>query len=349
MHDASSTPPHEWQKILWKKQPFPDNHLPPSFLSSLQRNINLKQYTYPFLFKTVLPVTQHLSNTALFLSTFARLKTGRLDPRVLVYLGSVLSILGYGIYELSCPRWGHHRLAQALKSSILVFLALASLAPVLRTLTAATSDDSIWALAAGLFILHTVLADYTPERVRVVRDRMDGESQGGLTSVLSINAAVSASVVLASRLQTDIAVFSLMLYAVQSFALLPVLRQRLQVRSSFHFYAPTNETPEIPNSLIHTHMLRNRPLTHRSTLSYPRLPPRNPPGPRHVWFTGRPSMEPEIQKSDKRTMGPSHPPTQRQKRLTHRKTPFLKQGYTYSTHTHILILPTQTSSHFCIS
>lgn len=43
-----------------------------------------------------------------------------------------------------------------------------------------------------------------------------------------MNAAVSASVVLASRLQTDMAVFSLMLYAVQSFALLPVLRQRLQ-------------------------------------------------------------------------------------------------------------------------
>ncbi|CAE7094662.1 unnamed protein product [Rhizoctonia solani] len=231
MQNAFTTTPDEWQKILWKKQPFPDNHLPPSFLSSLQRNINLKQYTYTSLLRTVLPVTQHLSSTALFLSTFARLKTDRLDPRVLVYLGSGLSILGFGLYELGSPQLGvpvSHRLAQALKSSILVFLALASLAPVLRTLTAATSDDSIWALAAGLFILHKVLADYTPERVRVLRDRVGGESQGGLTSVLSINAAVSASVVLASRLQTDIAVFSLMLYAVQSFALLPVLRQRLQ-------------------------------------------------------------------------------------------------------------------------
>ncbi|KAJ1307261.1 hypothetical protein OPQ81_001374 [Rhizoctonia solani] len=230
MHDASPTKPDEWQKILWKKQPFPDNHLPSSFLSSLQHNINLKQYTYISLLKTVLPVTQHLANTALFLSTFARLKTGRLDPRVLVYFGSGLSILGFGVYEISAPRSGlpaSHRLAHALKSSILVFLALASLAPVLQTLTAATSDDSIWALAASLFILHAVLADYTPERVAIVRER-GGENQGSLTSVLSINAAVSASVVLASRLQTDMAVFSLMLYAVQSFALLPVLRQRLQ-------------------------------------------------------------------------------------------------------------------------
>ncbi|KAF8717930.1 Phosphatidylinositol N-acetylglucosaminyltransferase, partial [Rhizoctonia solani] len=235
-----SIPSTQWRKILWEKQPFPDNHLPASFLSSLQRNINLKQYTYVSLLKTVLPVTQHLSNTALFLSIFARLKSGLLDPRVLVCLGSGLSILGFGIHELASSESNvnkstpyTNRLAQALKSSILVFLALASLAPVLRTLTAATSDDSIWALSAVLFILHAVLADYTPERVSVVREHTGGENQGGLTSVLSMNAAVSASVVLASRLQTDIAVFSLMLYALQSFALLPVLRQRLQQRYTF--------------------------------------------------------------------------------------------------------------------
>lgn len=52
-----------------------------------------------------------------------------------------------------------------------------------------------------------------------------------LTSVLSINAAISASVVLASRLPDDISVFALMLYAVVLFAMFPVLRHRLQVRA----------------------------------------------------------------------------------------------------------------------
>ena len=54
-----------------------------------------------------------------------------------------------------------------------------------------------------------------------------------LTSVLSINAAISASVVLASRLPDDISVFALMLYAVVLFAMFPVLRHRLQVRPLF--------------------------------------------------------------------------------------------------------------------
>ena len=54
--------------------------------------------------------------------------------------------------------------AKALKASILVFLALMSLSPVLKTLTAATSSDSIWALSACLFILNALLADYTAMR-----------------------------------------------------------------------------------------------------------------------------------------------------------------------------------------
>ena len=43
----------------------------------------------------------------------------------------------------------------------MMFLVLIALSPVLRTLSAATSSDSIWALAALLFIFNALLADYT--------------------------------------------------------------------------------------------------------------------------------------------------------------------------------------------
>lgn len=94
-----------------------------------------------------------------------------------------------------------------------------SVTPVLKTLTEATSSDSIWALSAILFMLNVLLADY-------------GGPQPGphrLTSILSMNAAISASVVLASRLRTNLAVFALVLLAVMFFALFPILRKLLKV------------------------------------------------------------------------------------------------------------------------
>lgn len=48
-----------------------------------------------------------------------------------------------------------------------------------------------------------------------------------------MNAAISSSVVLASRLPDDLSVFSLVLFAVQLFALFPLLRHRFWVNISF--------------------------------------------------------------------------------------------------------------------
>ena len=126
----------------------------------------------------------------------------------------------------------------------MMFLVLMSLSPVLRTLTAATSSDSIWALAAVLFILNALLADYT---ANVSEDEINEGYVSiymfevflfgvsiimiiRLSSVLSMNAAVSASVVLASRLSTNVSVFALVLFSILSFALFPILRRRLQVK-----------------------------------------------------------------------------------------------------------------------
>jgi hypothetical protein len=34
----------EWQKVLWKKQPFPDNYVPNAFLSALRKNRELSHF-----------------------------------------------------------------------------------------------------------------------------------------------------------------------------------------------------------------------------------------------------------------------------------------------------------------
>jgi phosphatidylinositol glycan class C protein len=147
---------------------------------------------------------------------------------VLVFVSLGCFLLGYLIWEVlhytrenSIKRNERFDRAKTFKSFILIFLALMSLSPVLRTLSAATSSDSIWALSACLFLLNIILADYgSLSPVTQVPER--------LTSVLSMNAAISSSVVLASRLSNDLAVFALIQFSVQSFTLFPMLRRRLQ-------------------------------------------------------------------------------------------------------------------------
>ncbi len=63
-----------------------------------------------------------------------------------------------------------------------------------------------------------------------------------LSSVLSMNAAVSGSVVLASRLSTDMSLFAFVLCSIVVFAFFPLLRRLIQVRSS-HNDALLSSTP----------------------------------------------------------------------------------------------------------
>lgn len=218
-------PQGDWEKVLWRRQSYPDNYVPPRlFLASLQRNPNFRPYSYWPLVILSCSITQHLAIIFIFLAVFVELKESTLDPRSLVCISVLLFLIGYATWsalgaQQENPDYFTNHL-KTLKSSIMMFLALMSLSPVLRTLTAATSSDSIWALAAILFIINALLADYTATNPE--------DPHEGLSSVLSMNAAVSASVVLASRLPTNVSVFALMLFSIQLFALYPIFRHRLQ-------------------------------------------------------------------------------------------------------------------------
>lgn len=215
-------------KALWKKTHHPDNYTHvDAFLASLQTNANFRSYTYWPLVLLTFAVTQQFAIIFLFLDVFVWLKDERLDPRSSLLASIICYAASYTSYALADGvKLGQNTTQipgaylKNLKSSVLVFFALLSLSPVLSTLTSATYSDSIWALAAILFCVHIILGDYhsTIEC-----------NQTHLSSVLSINAALSASVVLASRLPSDTAVFALVLLSVEAFALFPSLRRRLQV------------------------------------------------------------------------------------------------------------------------
>ena len=77
-----------------------------------------------------------------------------------------------------------------------------------------------------------------------------------------MNAAVSASVVLASRLPTNVSVFALMLFSIQLFALYPIFRHRLQVIISF---PPCSSFTHYPLDVHRRFVADDHPRTLRSS------------------------------------------------------------------------------------
>ncbi|KAI6031815.1 phosphatidylinositol N-acetylglucosaminyltransferase-domain-containing protein [Pisolithus microcarpus] len=142
-----------WKRVLWQRQPYPDNYIPPdSFLASLRRNPSFTPYTYWPLVLSCCPITQHLGTIFIFVAVFVRLQERSLDARLLLWISVACFLVGYLVWEVldySSPSRGPLTRFKVLKSSLLFFLTLMSLAPVLKTLTAATSSDSIWALSAS--------------------------------------------------------------------------------------------------------------------------------------------------------------------------------------------------------
>ncbi|WVF66703.1 hypothetical protein IAT40_001445 [Kwoniella sp. CBS 6097] len=278
-----------WEKVLWRRQPFPDNYVPPDFLSELKRLPPRPTPKVVPLFFAALPISLHLSIIAIFLSVFYDLLNDIMSPEQVTFGCVLFGLGGWGVYKLG---WGvaKYRIKSSdrdlipiipaptpLRSLILPPLLLSLLSPVLGTLTSATTSDSIWPLAAGLGFVHLLLADFgTGEDMRLKRRRerarrlnaevekgsraaafesgsisaaamaMTGSGGGGgggggesvgrgrsrrgsvvlheieqeksLTSSLSLTSALSASVVLASRLPSTAHVFSLILLSVLLFA-----------------------------------------------------------------------------------------------------------------------------------
>jgi phosphatidylinositol N-acetylglucosaminyltransferase subunit C len=136
------------------------------------------------------------------------------------------------------------------KSALLIYFALLGLSPILKSLTKSTSSDSIWALATWLLIINILFFDYGSRYLPEKSDKTVLSSSGAgvpvdsalapvnnsvrappFPSSLSTNAALMASTVLASRLLTTTAVFSLTLFSIQVFGLFPVFRRHLRHQS----------------------------------------------------------------------------------------------------------------------
>lgn len=206
-----------WEKVLWRRQPYPDNYVDASFLGQLRTNATAQFPRFISIALSSLSILQQLCIVLLFVALFVHIYLGTIDASVLVWTSvgvtGLLACIGAGhCEEASVP--------QSVLGVLVLSFVLYSLSPVVRTFSEATTSDSVWACAAVLFCGHLAFADY----------RMNASGLSQLSSTISLNMGMCASVVLSSRLRLDLDVFALLLVALQLFAIYPLLRTRLYVR-----------------------------------------------------------------------------------------------------------------------
>lgn len=241
-----------WRKVLWVRQPYADNYVSPEqFLVEMRKNVEVHMYRLGWLVRsTTLSITAHLASTINFVAFFYQLYREQISVSALLLASTTITTLLYlawiaRIWLMREPEdslaanatdeasvgWGSGKYRgrppgshlegrkmasrQAGKSAILFMMVLLGLTPILKTLTEDTSSDSIWILACLALLLNALAFDYGCEGIR-------GQDS------LSLNAAIFASVLLASRLPSKAHVFGLMSMAIIWFALVPLLLRYLR-------------------------------------------------------------------------------------------------------------------------
>uniref|UniRef100_G1U365 Phosphatidylinositol glycan anchor biosynthesis class C n=1 Tax=Oryctolagus cuniculus TaxID=9986 RepID=G1U365_RABIT len=208
-----------WQKVLYERQPFPDNYVDRRFLEELRKNIYARKYQYwAVVFETSV-VEQQLCSVCVFVVIWWYMDEGVLAPRWLFGTGLASSLIGYVLFDLIDGGEGRKKSGRTrwadLKSALVFITSTYDFSPVLKTLTESVSADTIYAMSVFMLLGHLMFFDY-------------GADAAIVSSTLSLNMAIFASVCLASRLPRSLHAFIMVTFAIQIFALGPMLQKKLK-------------------------------------------------------------------------------------------------------------------------
>ncbi|PNW87119.1 hypothetical protein CHLRE_02g109850v5 [Chlamydomonas reinhardtii] len=207
-----------WEKVLWKPQPFPDNYVDHTFLQHLVVNDAVPRRRYWPVVLASTAVTQQMSCVVAAAAVPLHLQAGRTGPRQLLAACGVLLLLGYATCAVLGGQLLGGSLARGVRQCVLLVGGVYGLSPLLHSLTATVSSDSVVALAVGLAAAHLGLCDYS--FVNSVTDKMTG--------ALSLAAAVLAAVLVAGRMRTELETFAVVLLALELFLLSPFARRHVR-------------------------------------------------------------------------------------------------------------------------
>lgn len=228
LRNASPLRPHStqpWKKLLYLKQPYPDNYIDESFLLQLKRNTTVKKYSYWKLVSDFSLIVLHISSLAIVVLFFTGIYTEKWDPTWGTVVSCTFTALAFTFeqyitkyatlavkpLQIDSGPYESTNQSPSIKSFFVMILIILVISPVLKSLTKSTSSDSIWALSFILCIASTMLHDYAMDT-----------SVDQYRPILSTNISLSNAIVLASRLSSTVQVFCFILFAIQFNVFVPL-------------------------------------------------------------------------------------------------------------------------------
>mmetsp|Transcript_13855 Transcript_13855/g.24272 ORF Transcript_13855/g.24272 Transcript_13855/m.24272 type:complete len:303 (-) Transcript_13855:486-1394(-) len=210
------------EKLLWKKPTGGcDNAMDNCFLSNLVVNAHVPTRRYWAVALDAAAVSQQVSVAMASVVLPIQLHLGLVTVQQLLLLDVLLLVAGYA----ACQLLGGHVLGGSLKrglrQGVLLVGGVFFLSPVLRTLAATISTDSIVCLTIIALLLHLFLHDYN--FVNSVTARLSG--------AVSLSSAMMAAVLVASLMPSDLHVFAQVLFALELYLLSPFVRRYVRVAS----------------------------------------------------------------------------------------------------------------------
>ena len=189
------------QRLLWLKQPFPDTYTDPNFLKQWEYLKNQRysarlHSSYRMVLMDLFHFYHMIINTMLLYIIFAWFYHYKYNP---ILISASISSMTLLIVNKRVP-W---------KSTIIIIFTMLTLSPVLKSLSKATSSDSIWTLSTWFTIFY-IISISTLE-----------------SKILPTNLLFSNVTVLSSRLETSTQVFCFLLICIQINILLPTMEKYL--------------------------------------------------------------------------------------------------------------------------
>nr|GMD80094.1 phosphatidylinositol N-acetylglucosaminyltransferase subunit C-like [Ipomoea batatas] len=220
MSETSFPTQPKWRKVAFGgMQPgFDDNHTDESFLEDMIMNANVVKRDLLKVILDSVSISQYICTVCLVVLVCTYTLESSLNENSLLVLNVSLLGLGFFTLLLTADMLSFNLLSYVLKISFFI-TGLYMLSPIYHTLTRSISSDSIWALTVSLLIIHLFLHNYSGSIVKAP-GTLENPT---LTSNISLNVSVVASLLIASRLPSRLQVFAIVLFSLQVFLFAPLV------------------------------------------------------------------------------------------------------------------------------